>query len=366
MKNLYAHYSNLTAIADNWLYYVNVRNLFTLDTIFTKNYSKRFIESYFFEGGKSKAFEWIKEEKLFEIPAERANHTMSAFLMGIMLRDSLHMDMKKLPKIDNSIKRNFLYFWSLTCLYHDIAFNLETNSSSFIKSCRNIHEFIYRFRIKYNLLHALKHTNTSSLIENYYLYRADHGYIEHGIAGAMLFYDGLMKAYYAAKEERDIKKNESFDYKGLRFSRDFPKRISYIAEIIAKHNLWRAKPNEEEEYLKYNLNVLIPNAYNDHILSYGEEHNLLFLLGLIDTIEPLKCYRRYGITDPYDIIKNLLHDVNYNKFEITFKSNKSEFNAYMNDVKKLQDWMDVKIYDDIETIKIIINKEKTQEEEEIA
>lgn len=100
-----------------------------------------------------------------------------------------------------------------------------------------------------------------------------------------------MKTYTSVKSKPENISKEIFDLGGLRFSSDFPNHCLMIADTIANHNIW-----------------LKPKKYNSHLLSY-ENNNLLFLLGLVDTIEPIKCLSRknkkISNNNPYDVIDAL-------------------------------------------------------------
>lgn len=364
MISIYEHYKKTTSIADNWLYFANAQFDFELDSIFNNTNSSNFIESYFSYGGKSEAFDWMSQNSLFKIYNDRANHTVSAYILGVVVRDALHMRVRKgIPRLHDIYKKNFLYFWSFICLYHDASYNIENNSIEFIDSCRNIHAFVKRFDIQYNLLDAIKDTTTKHLITKYYLLRASKGVIDHGIAGAMLFYNGLMKTYNIAKEKNKITKKETFENRGLRFSKDFEKHIRFIACTIAQHNMWRADKKTKQEYIDHQLNLLIPNKNNDHKLTYGINNDLLFLLGLVDTIEPLKCLNSI---EPYYILENLLCKFNYDKFEVTFKCNSTMLDSYRHRINGLNDWMNVEIVQATDSITIKINKDKELERDKAA
>lgn len=375
MNSMYQHYRSVTAIARDWLYYPHLQDEFYLDTVFKENYARDFIMSYFTAGGKLSAFNWMRNNDLFEMADYRANHTLSAYLFGVFLHEGFHMRLRKgIPMLHAEHKKNFLYFWWLVCLFHDAAFSLENVSDKFIVSCSNTRDFMKFFDIKeYNLLNVIKrsdiraNTNNSALIKNYYLYRADNNKIDHGIAGAILLYDRLMKMYNEAKNNEGIKGRVRFTSSNLRFSREFPKHIRYISEKIAMHNMYRAKPHQIEIYKKYNLHSLIPNENNDHLLSCDDKNSLLFLLGLVDSIEPLKCFNRgdRGL-DPSFILENLLCKINSKKFEIMLYSEMPEFESYLNDIENLKKWLNVSINTRESPVKIVINEADQIDDEEVA
>ena len=134
----------------------------------------------------------VLERKTIAPANDRYNHTLSAFLLGLIVRDNLHIDMRSLPKIiSESHKENFFYFWMLICLYHDCAYDIENNDSA--KDCKTITDFVREYGVTYNFIEKSEY---KELFINYYFYRTnDMKVIDHGIAGAILFYDTFMSFF---------------------------------------------------------------------------------------------------------------------------------------------------------------------------
>jgi len=359
-NSLYDIYHEMVTDCEKWLYYKHANCYIDMETIFLPSKSQNFLHEYFTAGGKLEAFKWIEQDENFKMTDFRANHTVSAFLIGIVLRDELHMSMKALPNIESKDRDNFLYFWSLTCLYHDISFQIEKNSLEYISKCDNLNDFYRLFKIEYKLVNDMKDNEQSKLIKNYFKFRLSQQTIDHGISGALLLYDALMKNYHEAMNTKKIKANTTFEYNGLRFSREHKDGVRKISETIARHNMWLANPLSIQEYKKYNLDILIPNEKKSCIISFGDEHNLLFLLGLIDSIEPIKCLAEESNFDSYSVLKNLNITFSYKKFEIEVNSSAEIIDKYFNRIKGIISWLDIELFKDDTTLKIKINKHEKQ------
>lgn len=161
------------------------------------------------------------------------------------------------------------HIWSLMCLYHDIGYLYEQQEEL---------------------------TNTCLTVDKF-------GKIDYGIVGALLLYN---------RSIRDIEKHkelykECIIYLGdkRRFSDARKECVQAISYIILQHNVWFASKDKVEDYRRYGLSSLIPKIDQSH--RYAIEKNpLLFLLCLLDSIEPIKMEKdlnlsRYGLLGGIDI-----------------------------------------------------------------
>jgi len=170
-------------------------------------------------------------------------------------------------------------FFGLICLTHDVGYYLELNSKRIITQVSTIEDFYQYNEIRYKLLDKAKNTK---LIQNYYRYRAEVGKkIDHGIAGAILIYDALMTFYYEGIHIPHL------NLCGLQLRKNFPDFCLRIAETVALHNMWRATDKTIDIYREYQLDALIPDRSDREMVFYKDDV-LLFLLGSIDTIDPIK------------------------------------------------------------------------------
>lgn len=363
-------FEELTSDKEKWNYYVDNDIQNTAQDLFDNTNALLFIKSAFKKGSKDRALDIVYRDNC-EISQYRSNHTLSAYLLGIILRDRLNIDMKELPQIeDRAPTKNFLYFWSLTCLYHDYAFSVEEKSKEFVEHIRDIDDFTKQFNITHSMLDE---SEFKDLIVNYFNYRIkENGVIDHGIAGAMLFYDGLIKQYIEAMEKEGITKKQSFTHHGLKYSREYKEHILFVANTIAQHNMWRANEFTALQYKNHHLEELIPNSNNTHKISFydsgkGQKNKLLFLLCLIDTIEPIKCLGRdknkNPITNPYIVLEKLKISFDKNEKIFSICCPEKYFSDYMNSIRWISDWMDVELVPDENEglFTISINKPAQQE-----
>ena len=363
-------FEELTSDKEKWNYYVDNDIQNTAQDLFDNTNALLFIKSAFKKGSKDRALDIVYRDNC-EISQYRSNHTLSAYLLGIILRDRLNIDMKELPQIeDRAPTKNFLYFWSLTCLYHDYAFSVEEKSKEFVEDIRDIDDFTKHFNITHSMLDG---SEFKDLIVNYFNYRIkENGVIDHGIAGALLLYDGLIKQYTEAMEEEGITKKQSFMHHGLKYSREYKQQILFVANTIAQHNMWRAKERDIPIYRDHHLEELIPNSNNTHKISFhsygkGQKNKLLFLLCLIDTIEPIKCLGRdknkNPITNPYIVLEKLKISFDSNEKKFSICCPEKYYSDYMNSIREIADWMDVELIQDENEglFTIRINKPAKQE-----
>ncbi len=358
-KSFWDEYNEILMNSDRWCYYRDMHNSINAQSLFNGNNAIEFIKSVFSHGGKGNAIHLPHGEQ-FEMTEERANHALSAFLFGVLLRDGLKINMQELPKLHKEPTKNFLYFWSLTCLYHDFTTTLEAKSRldrngnetdcsrRYITELATMKKFCSYFDIKYSLI---ADSEDGTLIENYYNYRVQKYHaIDHGIASGMLLYDQLMKAYQNASKLAEAKRGTTFTLNNLKYSTEYPKHILLIANTIAKHNMWRADADKVTVYQEYNLDDLIPNTGNTHIVSFDSKtrnakDKLLFLLGLVDTLEPVKCIGRCTNENPnhnpYIVLEKIKIELDPKMKAVTIKCPQNYFYDYKNSTAGITNWMDL-------------------------
>lgn len=252
----------------------------------------------------------------------RAIHTVSAFLLGLTIRDKLQFDTRKwrhLPK-ETSAKGSFDLFWSWICLFHDVGYYYEDNTQEKFSDIRSLDELMKRLEITYNLLDVSEH---KELIERYFDKRLAEKkkLLDHGIAGAVLLYDALMELSESDGMYSQIKYYKSFYVK--------------ICDTIALHNMWRATEDTMEEYYKHQLFELIPkNKNTEHIIYYNDDP-FLYLLALVDSLDPIKGFcrdnrYRHAIPASYVMDNVYLKFVRYSsKKQILVKFDDPVFSDYL-------------------------------------
>lgn len=363
-KSLWDIYDEIMQDTSKWNYFSDLHPTQSSQDLFSGTNALEYIKSTFTIGGKASVLD-IANDNRFEMNQYRSNHTLSAYLLGIALQDKMHIDMRELPRISNEPRKNFLYFWSLTCLYHDFAFSLEEATSKdgneYITNMKSLSQFEKYFNIKYSLS---QYTPDAELINNYYGYIVErHGHVDHGIAGAILFCNAMLSEYYRAKELCGISGKETFEYKGKKYSKDFEKHVVLIANTIAKHNMWKSSESAEEDYRLYKLNELIPTDGNYTVLSLDnsseyDKEKLLFLLGLVDTLEPIKNLGRdrnkRPLHNPYIVLEKIKVTFDYKKGVITLKCPEQYIGDYYSSIKEIDKWMAVALEYNEEQIEIKI------------
>lgn len=359
-RSFFDEYESIISEGQEWHYLQNYGSETRLDELFEGRNALHFIKSSLSVNGKGSPLVNMFEDG-YQMDQYRSNHTLSAYLLGIVLRDKLHIDVRELPQVEQKRTRNFLYFWSLTCLYHDIAFSVEEQSDQLIDQITDMDCLIRHFRIEHSLLEKSK---DSQLIKRYFEYRIKKGKIDHGIVGAMIIYDRLIKSYEAARQAVGAKEG-GFVYQGLHYSARFKRHILLIANTIAKHNMWRADTRTVEEYEENGLQELIPDESNSHRISIESEDEeikdkLLFLLGLVDTIEPIKCLGRERnnrtIRNPYIVLEKMKISFDYAHMTINIDCPDECADDYWNSVKGIEAWMNVKAEREQQSIGIQILK----------
>lgn len=286
----------------------------TVETLFEDNNARKLIQSLFKEERKN-----TKIKNCLNIITEyRAKHTLSAYLLGITIHDQLNFntrDWRRLPG-ETSSKGSFQLFWRWICLFHDIGYRYEEDKSFFNEKFEP--EDLEKHLDITNSFLAV--SENAELIRNYFRYMRDKWKkFDHGILGAMLLYDALIDLSKTENLYSSIKKYQEFYVK--------------ICDAIALHNMWRANQNNKDVYEEYNLTALIPSWDDTHKVYYPD-NVLLFLLGLVDTLEPFKAFVRNGrYSNPvtqYEVL-----DAYYMKFTnysrkkmISIDSSLEEFDEY--------------------------------------
>lgn len=242
----------------------------------------------------------------------RARHTVSAYLLGLTIKDKLQLDTKDWRRLPNekSSAGSFRLFWSWICVFHDIGYYYETRQSECLNHL-TIEGLIEKLNIQHNFLDVSPHAD---LIRKYYRKRISDSVIDHGIVGALLLYDALIDMSQEGSIYSQIRQHEIFYAK--------------ICDTIALHNMWRATNATISIYKEYELDELIPNKDNHHKIYY-KDNTLLFLLAVVDSIDPIKFFCRDGrhrtTILSQDIISNFYvgfsHRKSTKKLFLKYKSN---------------------------------------------
>lgn len=317
--NLLEAYTNLLSEQCRWnpTHKEDIEHDFPGLFMFPKSYN--FIFELFWADGNLRPLIKDINAHHHKIPENRFSHTVSLYLFGILVAEKIGFNNINLPLWDNDARRNFLHHWSAICLFHDIGYFIENNTDIYPpKEFYSLESIYDKFNISYKM--------TNKLINDYYKYRIEKfNKIDHGIIAAILLFDQLNKRNSNMQEI--AKTALVFSEKPL-FGEEYKTSINNYALTIAKHNMWFAKSSNDATYKKYDLFELLPRADSSHKLSLKND-GLLFILCLIDSIEPIK---KCGS----DSIEKILRSI---KLDIQDKSLIISANYIKNE--NLSKWLDI-------------------------
>lgn len=297
-----------------------------------------FIKQYFQKGGKENVLEDFDVDNFLP---QRAPHTNLVFFLGIYLYH--RMGFKKY--IDDSLAvkgyNEFSFIWFLITLFHDFGYRYENDFDEF-RHIIDIETLKKELKIKYDLLKYNEIRGLSGIlfknIRKYFLYRRYNSKydnkIDHGILAGLFFYDSLVKN--RIKQYND-KKND------LYFGKELNKIYAQAAGVIATHNIWFPKESDKSEYNKFGLEEMVVMSPINI-----KESPLLVLLGLVDTIDPVKAYYREHKGDEHadinEILNNLLIFCDNRKLILKKSQDFTyDFNEIVKRANDLNGWLDVDI-----------------------
>jgi len=298
-NSLFSRYEGLSE--PDWKYYNSMPAYIKNKVMenFCSETAKDFIHSYFQYGGKEKILDlsFIKDY----IEKGKHAHTVALYFLGCtmspVISDKLKCFIKKyIPdkKHKDNEEFEFCYTWFLTCLYHDAASCIE--KTEWALGCPSDLDFyLGKNDIEYNVYehiwenpHIKPYTYCESLVKNYFKYRVEYCHsIDHGIIAGYLLYDRLVKNYNSAWKDH-LKRHPNSNYSkfvhnGLSCRIGHIAHFAIIADAIIAHNIWYSDSETETLYTQYGLDPLINRAKINI-----NNNPLVFFLGLLDTIEPIK------------------------------------------------------------------------------
>lgn len=329
---------------EEWNYYSTFSDLELAKPFITENSSVDFIIDYLHQGGKeaiTTAF------SLHDFRQNRADHTISIFFLGLLVFHNSSMNGKKFFKGVKSKHYDFFQFiWFVACLSHDAAFYKEHDENLF-ETCSDIE----RLKAHFNIAHDLTKEEIGNvpadmfkLCSNYFKYRHEHRdypVTDHGIYAGLVMYDCLVK-------NRRLKhENNSNDL--LIWPEYLESQYAFAAATVAVHNIWFPTKKDEAIYREYGLDDLIGR----NKITF-DEAPLLFLLGLVDTIDPVKAYGKEKHYKPKFVLSNIYLSFNgHNTVQLKI-SKRLKFETMSLQAEKLKDWLafDVQNMPEERTIKI--------------
>ncbi|MFW2555577.1 hypothetical protein [Aliarcobacter butzleri] len=342
MKSIFQEISELR----NWDYYER-DNCEKIQDWNDENKHKEFIKTFF---EISKKDNILNNFKIEIDDLSRNIHTNSVYFLGALFYEKLNL--KELEKYErNDSSKQFRFIWFLSALVHDFYHDKERKLEEFT----GIIEDIESVKLTNDLL---SYTNKKSLcqdkienlfktIPNYFKYRFYDGKVDHGIMAGIKLFDLL--------ETNRVQKKEN---KNTRYWKDDLTPLYAQAGLaIAMHNIWLSGTKEDikEKYRKADLETLITGENTIFPISI-KDNPLLFLLGLVDTIEPIKTF---NCVTPQYVLENIMISFNKKQNQIIIKNKKHsrlDFEKLKRNTKGLEGWLDIKIIEEINKIIIKIKR----------
>jgi hypothetical protein len=292
---------------DQWNYYAlfqnhqNKRKPFVSDLT-----SSTFIEQYFNLGGKGEA---MGDFSLESFASPRADHTASIFFLGLLLFNGTKFNESEFyTGVTAGQYDTFQFIWFITCLAHDAAFYKEHDQLLF-NTCPTLEALKNVLNIQYDLTKERVAGVPKDLLDQcsaYFAFRhsfRDFRATDHGIYAGVLMFDRLVK-------NRRIRAAQG--HNSLFWGEELEAQYAFAAATVAVHNMWLPSPNAHRTYRKYGLNSLI----NRKPITF-DEAPLLYLLGLVDTIDPVKAY---FCVEPKFVLKHVcLEFLDERRFAITVR-----------------------------------------------
>lgn len=348
---------------DNSYYYNSIKYK---EPITSPNNAWDFIKSYFMAGEKESA---LKENDIEKLKRNGKHlHTVSMYFMGILLRSMFEDKIVNKLNIlfdnyDCTYRYDYTYTWFITCLFHDFSWIHEDekilNKYKDADSCFRTN-LINKYNIKHNIFdHKLAqgddfktHYKKRTIID-YFHYRWEFcKRADHGIIAGMLLYDRLVENYYIKWKEFEESNPEHeensncFNYKERAWRREHLDHFAYIADSIISHNIWFGI--DDIIYRKYHLEeILQTNSVKVSIF----ENPLLFMLGVLDTIEPIKFFSTFS---PEYIWNNI--DIESKDSNITINIAECailNYSEWFKKIESLSEWLCVTTCIDKRKVEII-------------
>lgn len=321
---------------EHWNYYNQLEKRIEKPKCFSE--SSSFIEQYFNNAEKAQIFGM--EDNFSVNTSIKSEHSVSVYFLGCYFAAQFKLTNLLVLQKD-SIKGysdHFLFVWFLSCLFHDHYFDIEKSSK-----CINFLELISSNDIQHLLIDrgaVFIPQKLKESINKYYEYRQEVWKVnDHGITAGLLLFDKLVKIRIESE-----KRISSLD-----FSKPIENLYKEAAFAIATHNIFFPTKDNEKTYTDYQLNNLI-----GHPRIKLNESPFLFLLGLVDTIDPVKTYNCLApdfVAEKVQI-KTVKNKLGYN---IHIKIEKPlESNLLLEKIKGVDKWLAIEVSSDNDLIIIKI------------
>ena len=324
-----------------WNYYYGIHNISDRDKPFVNNNNySQFITNYFRKGGKVDVFEscGINTNDL-RLP----NHICSVFFLGLLLYYNTSLNKRYRLENNDPGYAAFPFIWFLIALFHDNAYQME--DKNMLTDIMTIDDLKSHFSIKHFLLEK-KFSKCESLIRSrtdYFNFRKkEWGVVDHGILGGILLYDRLVKI---RRRKKDVNEDNLF------WGKKLENQYKLAANAISIHNMWvPSTADARAKYEKFKLKELITFKKVRF-----RDFPLFYLLGVVDTIEPLKIYRDLGLSDDY-ILSNLKMSFGKTTVSVSCKEDSDlDFSKLVKKLEYFEGWLDIGIRKEKSSFELTFN-----------
>ncbi|WP_069999648.1 hypothetical protein [Cellulosilyticum sp. I15G10I2] len=288
----------------------------------------------------------------------RLEHTVSVYFLGIILYENVY---RIRSNIDSYIKRvneklnsskayrrhevleyecdtPFSYFWFLICFYHDYGYSFEERNK--IEAFEDLLSELGE--LNFTLPRIFREISVPKVVADnigkYIAYRYKvHNKLDHGIVGGLLFWKERKKDYYERRKKYN--RDEFIDNQRLWSNRILQCIHLPIAWTIAAHNIWfiNNESDDYDAYCKYGLDELIIRKPKISL----ENHPFLFLLSIVDTIDPVKLLMQNNHhVFTVDDLNSIMFSFGENtiQYSMTY-DNEIVHSRYKNNIKDIKSWV---------------------------
>lgn len=257
----------------------------------------------------------------------KKKHSVSAYFLGAIIANKLNIKgFLEEGRVHPDFGYHFLFVWFMSCLFHDRFWKLESDKSQ-VNTIQSLNVFTIG---KHNLLERNPQfipEKLKSCIPQYFIYRQlEWNVIDHGIAGGIDLFNLLIK-HRLKREENPGSQS---------FSEWVEALYVEAAYAVATHNIFFPDEDSKCTYKKFGLGALI-----DHKPLDLKSFPFLFLLGLVDTIEPLKTFQ---CVDPDFVAKQVNFDLKKQggKLIIQIKTGENlNFQTLARKGEEINNWLDL-------------------------
>ena len=285
-KSLYHEYERLLSNG-SWKYYP------LKETLGIKMFSDRDIMISFFKHylGKGEKAKIPIVNFIDNLSMDRLQHTLSCFLLGVLFYQrncatacGINDELNRIPTNNpETSEERFYYLWMLISIFHDFGYAIENKDVALNK--KEFEELISDLHARPKTIPSIY---TKKLLRNYAKYHlCRFGSDDHGICGGIKLYSELCELRI---EKENHLSTECY------WGEDLIPSYSLAAWTIACHNIWMIEDCEKNIdtitcYKHLELSKLIYKTQSRTI----KESPFLFLLCLVDSIDPIKIFKNLDI-----------------------------------------------------------------------